>query len=244
VEQATDFLTTPSDDSLRIDIPYLQVLPTQHIPRQAPQEPFTITDAGCSGHSESMRWRPAGVYMKLQNIKAHDTEYPARGKRGLSSGNQREQQVWKDFTARPAELHPYAEKLRLFIQANIQVGDIADDDGMESEGRFLTRVHKSYERSSANRQKKLRDFQKLNNGRLFCECCAFDFERTYGKRGRGFIECHHAPPVSRLVPNQRLSLSDLRLLCANCHRMIHASRPWLSVEELAAALKTRKRLRS
>ena len=182
----------------------------------------------------------AGVYMKLQNIKAHDPEYLARGKRGLSAGNQREQRVWEHFAARPAELHACAEQLRLFIRANIQVGDIADDDGMESEGRLLMRVHKTYERSRANRKKKLLHFQKLNNGRVFCECCAFDFERAYGERGRGFIECHHALPVSRLVPNQRLSLSDLRLLCANCHRMIHVSHPWLGVEELAAALETRK----
>jgi 5-methylcytosine-specific restriction protein A len=26
----------------------------------------------------------------------------------------------------------------------------------------------------------------------------------------------------------------LSLVCANCHRMIHQSRPWLTVEDLAA----------
>ena len=47
MEQATDFLTTHSDDSLRIDIPPdLHVFPTQHIPRQTPPNPFTTTDVG------------------------------------------------------------------------------------------------------------------------------------------------------------------------------------------------------
>jgi 5-methylcytosine-specific restriction protein A len=31
-------------------------------------------------------------------------------------------------------------------------------------------------------------------------------------------------------------VGDLRLLCANCHRMVHAKRPWLTMEELAAVL--------
>ncbi|MEX2447811.1 MAG: hypothetical protein WD404_03595 [Solirubrobacterales bacterium] len=30
---------------------------------------------------------------------------------------------------------------------------------------------------------------------------------------------------------------DLALLCANCHRMVHAKRPWLSVEQLRSHLK-------
>ena len=183
-----------------------------------------------------------GVYMKLQNLKAHDPEYLARGKRGLAAGNRLEQRVWEQFGTHHVELHARSTQLRAFIAATIVVSDVEDDvqviDGaLASEGRLLVRVHKTYERSKSNRNRKIQQFQKQHNGRVFCECCGFDFERTYGERGRGFIECHHAVPLSRLAPTQKLSLRDLRLLCANCHRMIHIAQPWLSIETLAAGMK-------
>jgi HNH endonuclease len=64
----------------------------------------------------------------------------------------------------------------------------------------------------------------------------FDFEKRYGTRGRGFIEVHHIKAVATLVENSTTKLEDLALVCANCHRMIHAQKPWLSIEELRATL--------
>ena len=58
------------------------------------------------------------------------------------------------------------------------------------------------------------------------------FAAAYGERGDGFIECHHTIPVRDLRPGSRTRLSDLALVCANCHRMIHRRSPWLTVEEL------------
>ena len=69
-------------------------------------------------------------------------------------------------------------------------------------------------------------------GRLTCEACDFDFEERYGKLGLGFAECHHRLPIARLSVTLRTRLSDLAIVCANCHRMIHRSRPLLTVEEL------------
>jgi hypothetical protein len=36
---------------------------------------------------------------------------------------------------------------------------------------------------------------------------------------------------------QKTRLADLALLCANCHRMIHARRPWLTLDELRGLLR-------
>jgi len=184
----------------------------------------------------------AGVYMKLQNLKAHDPAYLARGKTGLKAGNRLEKDVWHRYEEYPAELHQRAEQLRKFIQSDISVGDVEDellstDETLAPEGRLLMRFHKRYERRSTNRAKKLRQFSADNGGRVFCECCGFDFERAYGSRGKGFIECHHAVPISKLTPTQTLSIRDLRLLCANCHRMVHIAQPWLTVENLKALLR-------
>ncbi len=78
------------------------------------------------------------------------------------------------------------------------------------------------------------------NGRLSCEACGFDFVSTYGKRGYGFIECHHTKPIHMITPSSKNRLNDLALLCSNCHRMVHAHRPWLTVSELRELLKDAK----
>jgi 5-methylcytosine-specific restriction protein A len=53
-----------------------------------------------------------------------------------------------------------------------------------------------------------------------------------GDLGKGVAECRHNKPVSELKPGQKTKLSDLSILCANCHRMIHRARPWKSVKIL------------
>ena len=65
--------------------------------------------------------------------------------------------------------------------------------------------------------------------------CGFDFKDKYGELGEGFAECHHTIPVSELKDNQKTTLSDLSILCANCHRMIHRASSkgiTLSIDEL------------
>ena len=73
-------------------------------------------------------------------------------------------------------------------------------------------------------------------GKLSCEVCGFDFKARYGDLGEGYAECHHTIPVSQLKKQQKTKLSDLSILCANCHRMIHRSRPMLSIEQLKEQL--------
>ena len=72
----------------------------------------------------------------------------------------------------------------------------------------------------------------LAKGHLTCEVCDFDFGERYGDRGRGYIEAHHIRPLHTLKPGTKTKLEDLALLCANCHRMAHAKRPWLGIAEL------------
>jgi 5-methylcytosine-specific restriction protein A len=73
-------------------------------------------------------------------------------------------------------------------------------------------------------------------GKLTCEACDFDFAGIYGNHGSGFIECHHTKPVATLTEGQKTHIDDLALVCANCHRMIHRSKVWLSIAELKGLL--------
>jgi 5-methylcytosine-specific restriction protein A len=76
------------------------------------------------------------------------------------------------------------------------------------------------------------------HGRLFCCVCKFDFAATYEAIGEGFIECHHTRPRYELVEETEMRLSEVALVCSNCHRMIHRTRPWLlSISQLAEILR-------
>lgn len=81
---------------------------------------------------------------------------------------------------------------------------------------------------------------KRATGRLCCEACEFDFEAIYGDRGSDYIECHHKNPLSE-SNGQKTKLADLALLCSNCHRMIHRSKPWINVDKLKEIIGERTR---
>lgn len=48
----------------------------------------------------------------------------------------------------------------------------------------------------------------------------------------GFIEYHHIMPISDYYANAETTLSDLALVCANCHRMLHRAIGVLTIEQL------------
>tara|TARA_Y100001970_G_C14107613_1_gene789054 strand:- start:30 stop:1250 length:1221 start_codon:yes stop_codon:yes gene_type:complete len=105
------------------------------------------------------------------------------------------------------------------------------------EGRVLIKKHKYRERNGQlpilKKQKYFEEF-----GHLSCEVCQFNFSEKYGERGDGYIECHHNIPLSELKEDSFTKLSDLTLLCSNCHRMIHRTKEWLKIDELRKIIKT------
>ena len=99
------------------------------------------------------------------------------------------------------------------------------------EGQTRLKTHLFHERNT--RIVKLKKEKILaETGCLKCEVCNFDFFEVYGERGTGFIECHHLIPLSDTNKSQKTKLSDLSLLCSNCHRMIHNKSPLLTISEL------------
>jgi len=63
---------------------------------------------------------------------------------------------------------------------------------------------------------------------------------TYGKLGEGFIEAHHVKPVSELGPGSMTKVSDLTLVCSDCHRMLHRGEKLLAVCELREIVRTQE----
>ncbi len=113
-----------------------------------------------------------------------------------------------------------------------------DEEIAFPEGAVQYRMHKTRERHP-ELVKQAKERALAVNGKLTCECCSFDFGQIYGKAGVGYIEVHHNVPVSQLQAGASTKLSDLTLLCSNCHRIIHRRRPWLTVEQLRTILQAK-----
>lgn len=113
------------------------------------------------------------------------------------------------------------------------VDDLMDPDldgASAHEGGVLEQMHLRRERDRAIRDKAVQAY-KRKHGVIACEACRFNFATAYGPRGEDYIECHHKVPLSESgVTTTRIT--DFVLLCSNCHRMIHRTRPWLSFDEL------------
>lgn len=94
-----------------------------------------------------------------------------------------------------------------------------DEVGLGVEDLRRLRSHKRLERN-----RKLAADAKTVHG-WTCQACNFNFLENYGELGKNYIEAHHLIPLAGLK-GQVVGLdpkADFRVLCANCHRMIHRS---------------------
>lgn len=74
-----------------------------------------------------------------------------------------------------------------------------------------------------------------------CFVCGFDFERTYGEIGSGFIHVHHLNPIAEAKGRRPVNpKTDLRPVCPNCHEMLHKKAPPFSIDELKARISIRE----
>jgi 5-methylcytosine-specific restriction protein A len=95
-------------------------------------------------------------------------------------------------------------------------GENAEGSESKIEGAASQARVTKYERSPANR---LRCIQYWGPN---CWVCEFDFQKTYGVLGDGFIEVHHVQPLATYKSPMAVNpKTDLVPLCSNCHSMIH-----------------------
>jgi 5-methylcytosine-specific restriction protein A len=127
--------------------------------------------------------------------------------------------IGQEVTAAPVPLPPSADEL--FV-----------------EGRELLRHHRDLERNRRLVRRKKRQVL-ANRGNLTCEVCDFDFAVVYGALGQEFAECHHTRPLAELHRERSTRLSELAIVCANCHRMLHR-RPLHTVPELRTVVLARR----
>lgn len=198
------------------------------------------------GVGDAATYRNAnGVYMKMMNFRRFDPQYTDSGKVGLTRGNKDEQVVWAEFANDLPRLGSVVAAIRIAVTQHAEDDDLGGADEPEiqeaEEGRVLTRVHRVRERS----RKLVEQCKKAalkKHGRLTCAACGFDFAAKYGPSGMGLIDVHHTKPVHTLAAGDKTSLADLVLLCANCHRVVHSTRRWLSVDQVRQLVSLSKQL--
>jgi len=185
---------------------------------------------------------PNGIYMKLCNFLRLDPNYSGKG---LTAGSQLDKEIWDAYFGRREELERIAELVRnsykYYDEIKAETNSVVKEEKPFFEGRTLFIMHKLQERNlTAVNKKKNTVFNEF--GALPCEACDFDFQKYYGSIGKGYIECHHNVPISKIKMEHEIRLNDLSLICSNCHSIVHFSRPWLMVEQLRDILVHREKV--
>lgn len=102
------------------------------------------------------------------------------------------------------------------------------------EGASKTVSVNTYERSADARAKCI-----AHHG-YSCAACGFNFEQVYGAIGEKYIHVHHIIPLSEIRKEYVLNpIKDLVPVCANCHGIIHRTRPALTVDQLKQHLSSK-----
>ena len=129
--------------------------------------------------------------------------------------------------------------LKLILEApDKKFSDLCDEDDESAfpEGRERYSLHRQLERDP--KISNLAKRQRLDTtGELRCDICTFSFHEKYGSHGFGYIEAHHTIPISEIKGEYKTKISDIALVCSNCHRMLHRKRPWLTIYNLKDLLK-------
>ncbi|MFZ4589398.1 MAG: HNH endonuclease [Ignavibacteria bacterium] len=67
-----------------------------------------------------------------------------------------------------------------------------------------------------------------------CELCKFEFSKYYKLTTKDCLEVHHKNPISEYKGLRVTKLSNLIIICPNCHSLIHSKNPAISYEDMKA----------
>jgi 5-methylcytosine-specific restriction protein A len=127
-----------------------------------------------------------------------------------------------------------------FILENKYIGNgfisndvVLDETEIYIEGKSKEVTQTRYERNPQARKTCLR-----HHG-YSCQICEFNFEKTFGEIGKGYIHVHHINAIAGIGKEYEIDpKNDLIPVCPNCHAMIHSKRPAFTIDEIKAKIKT------
>ncbi len=181
---------------------------------------------------------PNGVALKIANLRAFD---PSTTSQGMSGGSRLDKAISEEFQDNPRGLHAAAADIRLRFGLGGSIPEygnsVTERRVAEEQGRFETTLDQLSIHERLERDVESGAARKAAAASLTCEVCGFDFQRTYGERGAGYIQFHHRAPLRDLTEQTRPSPADLHMICANCHTMLHAGDEPITLAELKAIVR-------
>ncbi|HYC42293.1 MAG TPA: HNH endonuclease [Noviherbaspirillum sp.] len=179
-------------------------------------------------HAEASRKdsfrNPDGVAFKLQNLRQ-----VATGK-GLGNVSEMDRRVWEEFGHLPSKTKTAADLIRAGVKATAEEPEFEDIEF--TEGRIITALHGRRERNPNLRKRLLA--QRKSKGALCCDMCGTAPLASNPDMQDAQFEAHHVVPLS-VAGMTTTRLSDLALLCACCHRLLHraiaSQKRWVTIEE-------------
>jgi 5-methylcytosine-specific restriction enzyme A len=102
-----------------------------------------------------------------------------------------------------------------------------------TEGAELRVVQTTKERNPALRKHAIEKYGTV------CMVCGFDFDSVYGlDLAKGYIEVHHETMLSAADGEREVSVDEVKVVCSNCHRMIHRKKIMMDWKALKDRLNT------
>jgi len=190
---------------------------------------------------------PASVRFKSDNLRA--CGIPEQ-RSGLGS-SQTDRAVWEEFSLDLGRLGEEARRIRAALGALTRIlsiepvdHDEVDDASEYCEGSVSMRVHRRRERARGLRAKAVARARRAS-GTLSCEGCGRMERVELGAIAEAEFEAHHRSPLADSGDATRKTrVDDLAVLCAGCHRLIHAvmrlQKRAVSVEDLTSMMAARR----
>ena len=156
---------------------------------------------------------PAGVARTIAVLRSSETADKA-------SRIQRE--VWAEFHDKPDRLAEAAARIRADLELLEQTPlPEADEDGVYQENTVRMRAHSRRERARGLRDKVIARARR-RHGSLRCEACGCEERTGLGRIAAAEFEAHHREPLAGSDGVRTTRVGDFAILCASCHRLIHA----------------------
>ena len=135
----------------------------------------------------------------------------------------------------------YAQKHNINLDAVSLPEDPSDQQPAEDEEEKQRLEGRMTEAKVLRRQRNRQARQQcLEASGYKCYICGFDFEKTYGEIGKGFLEVHHKRPISTYDEEHEIPQSELVALCSNCHSMVHRRKEAMDVDELKSIVQNKQ----
>jgi len=112
----------------------------------------------------------------------------------------------------------------------------SDEQQLFKEGKVVQALSNRYERNQEARHKCIKHYGNS------CYVCGFNFGQVYGDTTNGFIHVHHKKPLADIREEYQVDpINDLVPLCANCHSVVHLTKPALTMDQLKRLIKKSRR---